>query len=157
MPNRTLTGLYASKVTDRYAGLPPEPPSALAAVVLHAVVLGTTEVTYKHLEGMETAQARRERTWLRDELLTRTGLTTAERAALLDAQASDALLDGTANLDQLDASSAALIALVPHEPSAHTTRAAVLALMGRQERRAPFSRANAPRVPGTCAAVDLRP
>jgi hypothetical protein len=103
MPDRKLTGLYASKVTDRYTDLPPEPPSALAAVVLHAVVIGTPEATYDHLEGMETAQARRERIRLRDRLLTRTDLTTAERATLLDAQATDALLGGTADLDQLNA------------------------------------------------------
>jgi ATP-dependent Clp protease adaptor protein ClpS len=88
MPDRVLRRLYASKVTDRYDGLPPEPPSALAAVVLHAVLIGTPEATYDHLEGMETAQARRERIRLRDALLTRTDLTTAERATLLDAQAS---------------------------------------------------------------------
>jgi len=29
MPDRKLTRLYASKVTDRYSDLPPEPPSAL--------------------------------------------------------------------------------------------------------------------------------
>jgi len=101
--------------------------------VLHAVVIGTPEATYDHLEGMETAQARRERIRLRDRLLTRTDLTTAERATLLDAQATDALLGGTADLDQLNAWSAALIALVPQAPSARTTRAAVLILMGRQE------------------------
>jgi hypothetical protein len=94
---------YTRQVTDRYSDLPPEPPSALAAVVLHAVVIGTPEATYDHLEGMETAQARRERIRLRDRLLTRTDLTTAERATLLDAQATDALLGGTADLDQLNA------------------------------------------------------
>ena len=103
MPDRKLTRLYASKVTDRYSDLPPEPPSALAAVVLHAVVIGTPEATYDHLEGTETAQARRERIRLRDRLLTRTDLTTAELATLLDAQATDALLGGTADLDQLNA------------------------------------------------------
>jgi len=96
--------------------------------VLHAVLIGTPEATYDHLEGMETAQARRERIRLRDRLLTRTHLTTAERATLLDAQATDALLGGTADLDQLNAWSAALIALVPQAPSARTTRAAVLIL-----------------------------
>jgi len=62
--------------------------------VLHAVVIGTPEATYDHLEGMETAQARRERIRLRDRLLTRTDLTTAERATLLDAQATDACSAG---------------------------------------------------------------
>jgi hypothetical protein len=36
-PDRVLARLYASKMTDRYTDLPPEPPSALATVVLHAV------------------------------------------------------------------------------------------------------------------------
>ena len=101
MPDRKLTRPYASKVTDRYTDLPPEPPSTLAAVVLHAVVIGMPEATYDHLEGMETAQPRRERIRLRDRLLTRTDLTTAERATLLDAQATDALLGGTTSTSSM--------------------------------------------------------
>jgi hypothetical protein len=92
---------YTRQVTDRYSDLPPEPPSALAAVVLHAVVIGTPEATYDHLEGMETAQARAHTPTRSAADSHRPDDGRARHAARRTG--NRCLLGGTADLDQLNA------------------------------------------------------
>jgi hypothetical protein len=83
--DHVLTRLYATRVTDLTPDLPSEPPSALAAVVLHALVIGTPEATYTHLEALGAARAPRQGARLRERLLAQGGLTHRERAALRSA------------------------------------------------------------------------
>ena len=135
-PNRGLIDLYRTSVGARYHSLPPASPSPLGAVVLHALLLGTPAADFGNPTGLATVRALRERDRLRHRLLATEGLTAAERAVLLHAQVLDALLGGTRiNLDQLNAWSDELAALLPEEPSARAARGAVLVLAGRLEGR----------------------
>lgn len=128
--------LHETDVVGRYPGLPLAPPSRLGAVVLHAVVVGTPEASFKELDATAThAPLARDR--LRARLLDAPDLGAAERATLLDARITDALLGLTPDDPaRLDAPSDALLALVPDAPSARATRGAVLVRLGRPEGRA---------------------
>ncbi len=135
-PNRALINLYNTSVGRRYRSVPPAPASPLGAVVLHALLLGTPMAGFSNRVGLATVQALRERDRLRRKLLATAGLSRAERSVLLHAQLIETILGARAiDLQQLDAWSAALAALLPDEPSARAARGAVLVLAGRPEGR----------------------
>jgi hypothetical protein len=136
-PDRLLERLYAQDVAGRYASLPAALPSRLAAVVLHATLIGTPAATYAELSGMDSPHAPEDRACLRRRLLTRAELTLSERATLVSALLTDALLGLTkATGDELDKWSTRLVEFAPEEPLTRVMRGTALLLVGQPQGRA---------------------